>query len=176
MLNLNCAQGKMTFYIKQLITQDYASVKDIFCQTFLKESIPVSTLGYRWRNRSHQDSFGIFTYSGDLLGFALVSDGRHLQIQQLNKDKKECTTQTRYLSFLALHPDFRGSNLGTELLKVLIAKTIADNKSMCLYPLDIVKLKAWYKRHGFNPSPKDFFNFHTYNTRNQGPHLKRYAD
>ena len=49
----------MTFYIKQLATQDYASVKDIFCLTFLKEDIPVSDLGYRWRNRTRENSIGI---------------------------------------------------------------------------------------------------------------------
>jgi ribosomal protein S18 acetylase RimI-like enzyme len=165
----------MTYYIKQLVTQDYASIKDIFCQTFLKEDIPVSCLGYRWRNRSRENSFGIFTSSGDLLGFALISDGRHLQVQQLEKDKKVSNTPNRYLSFLAVHPAYRGANLGSELLSVILAKTITDNKSICLYPLDNTKLKDWYKRYGFNPSPKEFFNFHIHNTRNQGAHLKRYA-
>lgn len=165
----------MTFYIKQLVTQDYASIKDIFCQTFLKEDIPVSSLGYRWRNRSRENSFGIFTYSGDLLGFALISDGRHLQLQQLAKDKKEMVMPNRYLSFLAVHPAYRGANLGSYLLKELLTKTIVDNKSICLYPLDNAPLKNWYKRYGFNPSPNDFYNFHTHGTRNQNLYLKRYA-
>jgi len=163
----------MTFYIKQLTAQDYVSIKDIFCQTFLQEHIPVSFLGYRWRNRSHADSFGIYTYSGDLLGFALVSDGRHKQVQQLRKDKKEANTSSRYLSFLALHPAYRGANLGSELLKVLLVKTVSDNKSMCLYPLENQRLKDWYKSNGFNPSAAEYYNFHCHATRSQAKYLKQ---
>jgi len=162
----------MSFYIKHLSALDYASIKDIFCQTFLKENIPVAYLGYRWRNRCHENSFGVYTYNGELLGFALVSDGRHQQVQQLNKDKKMTQVPSRYLSFLAVHPQFRGANLGSELLKVLLAKSVADNKSVCLYPLEDKRLKEWYKHNGFNESANDYFNFHTHYTRNQAQYLR----
>jgi len=163
----------MTFYIKQLTTQDYASVRDIFCLTFLKEDIPVSYLGYRWRNRTRANSFGVYNRGGDLLGFALVSDGRHHQQQQLEKDKKHTETASRYLSFMALHPNFRGGALGSELLKVVLMATVNDNKSLCLFPLEDTRLKAWYKHNGFNLSTHDYFNFHCHRTRNQAKYLAK---
>jgi len=165
----------MTYYIKQLATADYVSIKDIFCLTFLQETIPVSYLGYRWRNRSHDDSFGIYSRAGDLVGFALVSDGRHTQVQQQKKDKTPAKTHTmpsRYLSFMALHPAYRGGSLGSHLLRALLTKTVADNKSMCLYPLENQRLKDWYKQNGFNPSPKEYYNFHCHATRSQAKYLQ----
>jgi GNAT superfamily N-acetyltransferase len=165
----------MTYYIKQLTTADYASVKDIFCLTFLQESIPVSYLGYRWRNRNHETSFGIYSRANDLVGFALVSDGRHTQVQQLKKDKSTTSDlmPSRYLSFMALHPSYRGGNLGSHLLKALLTKTVADNKSMCLFPLDSARLKAWYTNNGFNTGPSEYYNFHCHATRSQSKHLQR---
>lgn len=164
---------RMTYYIKQLTTQDYASAKDIFRLTFLQEGIPLSFFGYRWRNRSHEDSFGIYTYAGDLLGFATMSDGYHEQRQQLKKDKKTIDVVSRYLSFLAVHPSYRGANLGSELLKVLLAKAVADNKSVCLYPLENQRLKDWYKNNGFNPSTHEYYNFHCHPTRRQARYLNQ---
>jgi len=166
----------MTFYISELKTQDYLSVKDIFRETFLKEGVPIDTLGYRWRNRSIPDSYGIYTYAGDLIGFALVSDGSHYQKQKQKKVqivKSEKPVQTRYLSLLALHPAFRGTNLGSQLMAVILKKCVADNKSLCLFPLDNTRLKEWYKRCGFYESVKDYYNFHYHSTRKQAPYLEK---
>uniref|UniRef100_A0A6C0DTK0 N-acetyltransferase domain-containing protein n=1 Tax=viral metagenome TaxID=1070528 RepID=A0A6C0DTK0_9ZZZZ len=162
----------MIYYVKQLATQDYASVKEIFSLTFLHEMIPISTLGFRWRNRSREDSFGIYTHAGDLLGFAIVSEGRHQQTQQLNKDKSPSGTGSRYLSFLALHPAHRGGRLGSVLLKVILAKAVADSMSLCLFPLENQRLKDWYKNNGFNLSSHEYFNFHCYGTRSQAKYLE----
>jgi ribosomal protein S18 acetylase RimI-like enzyme len=163
----------MSFYTAQLKTQDYASVKDIFRQTFLKEEIPISTLGFRWRNRSHENSIGAYTSQGDLVGFALVSDGYHQQLQQLKKDKTEKLPECRYLSFLAVHPDYRGANLGSEIISLILKKAINDNKTLCLFPLDNVRLKTWYKGWGFNESPSQYYSFHTHGTRCQNPYLEK---
>jgi len=160
----------MRTYIKQLQTQDYASIRDIFCETFLKEEIPISSLGYRWRNRSHENSFGIFSSAGDLLGFALMCDGGHVQYQ---KQKKHLATEktndslSRYLSFLAVHPAYRGSSLGSDLLMFLLQNSVKNKKSICLYPLDNTRLKHWYIRNGFYITSKDYFNFHSHYTRRQ---------
>jgi len=163
------------FYISALKTQDYASVKDIFNLTFRQEGVPVETLGYRWRNRLLSDSLGIYTYQGDLIGFAIVSDGVHCQVQ---KQKKATSTsdkpsQSRYLSLLALHPSFRGTSIGSQLLTAILKNTVASDKSLCLFPLDNVRLQEWYKRNGFYESVKTYFNFHHHYTRNQAKYLDK---
>ena len=161
----------MRTYIKQLLTQDYASIRDIFSETFLKEEIPISSLGYRWRNRSHENSFGIFSSAGDLLGFALMCDGGHVQYQKqkkhLQNTEKTNDTLSRYLSFLAVHPAYRGSSLGSDLLMFLLQNSVKNKKSICLYPLDNTRLKHWYIRNGFYITSKDYFNFHSHYTRRQ---------
>ena len=161
----------MKTLIKQLRAQDYTSVRDIFSETFLKEAIPISSLGYRWRNRSHEQSYGIFSSAGDLLGFALMCNGSHIQYQKQKKHLKETNKSdeilSRYLSFLAVHPTYRGSSLGSELLLFLLQNSVSDKKSICLYPLDNTRLKHWYIRNGFYITSNDYFNFHSYYTRRQ---------
>jgi ribosomal protein S18 acetylase RimI-like enzyme len=167
--------SKMAYSISQLKTQDYASVKDIFRETFLQEGVPIDTLGYRWRNRSLSNSFGVYTYAGDLIGFAIVSDGSHFQEQKQKKTttKPDKSVPSRYLSLLALHPSFRGTNIGSQLLILLLQKTIRDGKSLCLYPLDNERLKEWYKRYGFYESVKEYYNFHFHYTRKQAKYLDK---
>ena len=169
---VNIQARTMRTYIKQLRTQDYTSIRDIFSETFLKEEIPISSLGYRWRNRSHENSFGIFSSAGDLLGFALMCDGGHVQYQKQKKHLQENqsekkTIASRYLSFLAVHPAYRGSSLGSDLLLFLLQNAVHDKKSICLYPLDNTRLKHWYIRNGFYITTKDYFNFHSHYTRRQ---------
>ena len=163
----------MSFYTSQLKSQDFRSARDIFSQTFLAEDIPITRFGYRWRNRCHENSVGVYTHYGDLVGFALVSDGYYQQTQQLKKDKKEPPTKSRYLSFLAVHPDFRGANLGSEIMRIVLSKALADNKSLCLFPLDNARLKSWYNGLGFNKSPSEYYNFHTHATRHQNPYIQK---
>lgn len=164
------------FYISPLKTQDYVSVKDIFNLTFKQEGVPVETLGYRWRNRLRSDSLGIYTYHGDLIGFAIISDGVHCQVQKQKKvhvKEVEKPSMSRYLSLLALHPAFRGTSIGSQLLTTILKNTVAADKSLCLFPLDNVRLQEWYKRNGFYESVKTYFNFHHHYTRNHAKYLDK---
>jgi len=164
------------FYISVLKTQDYASVKDIFNLTFKQEGVPVETLGYRWRNRLRSDSFGVYTYHGDLIGFAIISEGVHCQVQKQKKVNAKTTDKpcmSRYLSLLALHPAFRGTSVGSQLLTTILNNTVAADKSLCLFPLDNVRLQEWYKRYGFYESVKSYFNFHHHYTRKQAKYLDK---
>ena len=140
----------MRTHIKQLGPLHYRSMKDIFA-VFYKSGMKDQDLSYYWRHRSREASVGIFSSAGDLLGFALLMN-------------KADTPGNMYLSYIAVHPDFKGFDLGSKLLKSILVKRLAINGSIHLVPLSFPKLRKWYYDHGFNFST-DCMNFHSYRTR-----------
>jgi ribosomal protein S18 acetylase RimI-like enzyme len=140
----------MRTYIRPLGPLHYRSIKDIFT-VFHKNDLKDKDLSYYWRHRSREASVGIFNGAGDLLGFALL----------MNKAE---TPGNMYLSFIAVHPAFKGLDLGSKLLKSIMAKRLAVNGSVHLVPLSFPKLRKWYYDHGFNFS-RNCMNFHSHRTR-----------
>jgi len=129
----------------------YKSVKDIFT-VFYKYGMKDDNLSYYWRHRSREASLGIFNETGDLLGFALL----------LNK---ATTPGNMYLSYMAVHQDFKGLDLGSKLLKRILDQRLEARGSVHLVPLYSPKLRAWYTAHGFRFTTEDYMNFHSYRTR-----------
>jgi GNAT superfamily N-acetyltransferase len=140
----------MHTYIQQLDPLHYKSVKDIFT-VFYKSGIKNEDLSYYWRHRSREESVGIF-HEGDLLGFALLMN-------------RASTPGNMYLSYIAVHPDFKGLDLGSKLLMFILAKCLDAKKSIHLVPLSSPKLRQWYVMHGFKFTQKNCMNFHSYPTR-----------
>jgi len=141
----------MRTYIRALTPLHYKSVKDIFT-VFYKYGMKDDNLSYYWRHRSRNASLGIFNASGDLLGFALLIN-------------KAATPGNMYLSHIAVHPDFKGFDLGSKLLTRILERRIAVRGSVHLVPLESNKLRLWYAAHGFRFTTEDYMNFHSYGTR-----------
>ena len=144
----------MPVAIRNLGTEDYKSVRDIFHDAFDSHNLTVKDLGVSWRNRSAPDSYGIYSSEGDLLGFAIVSF-----------HKKNGTN--RYLDYLAVHSSFRGQDLGSKLLTHIIDICRENKTSIHLYPVKSERIKAWYESHGFRDSNGVYMNLHFYDTRSE---------
>ena len=141
----------MRTYIRRLSPLHYKSIKDIFA-VFYKNGIKDVTLSYYWRHRSRDASIGIFNETGDLLGFALLMN-------------KAATPGNMYLSYIAVHEDFKGHDLGSKLLLRVLQQRLEVRGSVHLVPLSSKKLRLWYVAHGFRFTTEDYMNFHSYGTR-----------
>lgn len=143
----------MRTYLKRLGPTHYRSAKDIFA-IFYKEGMRDYDLSYYWRCRCVSESIGVFTREGDLLGFALVM-------------KKASTPGNLYLPFIAVHPDFKGLDLGSAMLKHILSRRLDARGAIHLVPLSSIRLRAWYERHGFRFTTELYMNFHSYGTRSR---------
>ena len=141
----------MELRIRQLNNANLADVKVLFRKAF-SEKYPDEDLEISWIERSTPDSFGFF-HEGNLVGFVIASF--HVQ----NKS-------SMYIDYLALDPEFRGNGVGSALLKRLLERCYKNNGSIHLYP-ERPELLNWYTRHGFRETNKNYYVFHSYNTRNQ---------
>lgn len=137
--------------IRPLTPLHYKSVKDMFA-VFYKSGQKIEHLAYTWRHRNRAESMGIFNASGDLLGFALLKD-------------REKVPGNLYLAYMAVHPAFKGFDLGSKLLKAILRKQQEINGSVHLIPLYAEKLQAWYVNHGFTFTTDIYMNFHSHRTR-----------
>jgi GNAT superfamily N-acetyltransferase len=142
----------MKYKIKQLLTDNYRSVKEIFTDVFIPVGFTIAQLTYSWKNRSHSDSFGIFTSQGDLIGFTLVYE---VASNPVNK----------YMSYIAIYKSYTGEKLGSRLLTHTIKKILKDGYALHLYPLHHAKLINWYRLHGFHIVANGYLNIHRHFTR-----------
>jgi len=138
--------------IKKLLAEHYKSVKDIFGESFHKEGIDNSDLSYYWRTRHSDDSLGIFSREGDLLGFAIVI-------------QPAATPNNRYLIYFAVHSAYRGTRLGSTLMSKILEKRRAAGGAIHLTPLNRAGLREWYIKRGFKNTYGGYMNFHSYGTR-----------
>ena len=99
-----------------------------------------------WRNRSRQESVGLFDRT-TLLGFAIVS------FHKRNKGN-------RYIDYIAVHSSYRGYGYGDTLLRHLLGVARKARTGIHLYPLKHVV--PWYKKHGFYWSNGEYMNQHYY--------------
>ena len=138
----------MKTYIRKLTSANYKSLKDIYEREFAKEGFTFYELYIQWKFRDHNESLGIYNYTGDLLGF-VISDGD-------------------FIPYIAIHPHFHGMNLGTKLMKELLRKYYLHKKYIYLYPMkQDIKLVKWYTKLGFQFTSNGFMVFHSYNTRSR---------
>ena len=142
----------INIHIRQLSGSHYEKVKDIFQKAFDKNKYPEEDLETSWIERSHPDSFGFFV-NERIIGFVIAS--YHSR-----------NGSNMYIDYLALLPEFRGSGIGSILLRRLIERRYAVRGSLHLYP-ERDELLGWYKRHGFNETNKNYYVFHSYGTRKQ---------
>jgi GNAT superfamily N-acetyltransferase len=142
----------MKYKIKQLLTHNYRSVKEVFTDVFIPVGFTIAQLTYSWKNRSHSDSFGIFTSQGDLIGFALVYE-------------VACNPVNKYLSYIAVYKSYAGEKLGSRLLTHTVKKVLKHGYSLHLYPLQHAKLINWYRLHGFHAVANGYLNIHRHFTR-----------
>lgn len=142
----------MELRIRQLTNAHFTDVKILFRKAFSSDMYPYEDLETSWIERSKPDSLGFFE-KDKLAGFVIAS--YHVQ----NKSNM-------YIDYLALDPEFRGSGLGSDLLKRLLENCYKKNGSVHLYP-ERPELLNWYTRHGFSKTHKNYYVFHSYNTRKQ---------
>lgn len=157
----------MKYSIKKLTAADSKSIKDIYDLVF-----PISMnkdLHYAWRNRIDTLSFGIFTSSGDLVGFILSDIGGYKFTNLM-------------INFIAIHPHYQSCNLGSKLLSYLLKKCVTLNLSVILTPVPTDRIINWYKSHGFyttyigkatDGGVYRLMGFHTYGTRSQTKYLSK---
>jgi GNAT superfamily N-acetyltransferase len=141
----------MEVRIRQLSNANFADVKVLFRKAF-DEKYPEEDLDISWIARSIPNSFGFFN-DGRLIGFAIASFHRK-------------NGSSMYIDYLALDPEFRGNGVGSVLLKKLLERCYRNNGSVHLYP-ERPELLGWYTRHGFCETSKNYYVFHSYNTRKQ---------
>jgi ribosomal protein S18 acetylase RimI-like enzyme len=142
----------MELRIRQLTNTHFADVKVLFRKAFAEGTYPDEHLELSWIERSNPDSFGFF-HEGRLIGFVIASFHVH-------------NGSNMYIDYLALDPEFRGHGVGSALLKRLLEKCYKKNGSLHLYP-ERSELVNWYTRHGFSETNKNYYVFHSYNTRKQ---------
>jgi GNAT superfamily N-acetyltransferase len=140
--------------IRRLTTGDYRSVRDIFHDAFDKENLSVTDLGISWRNRSHPYSYGVFTGSGELVAFAIIS------FHKRNGDN-------RYIDYIAVHSAYRGCGYGDILMRQILRTCWKEHRGVHLYPLRYDSLLKWYRKYGFYETDGKYLNFHSYQTRQQ---------
>ena len=129
-------------HIRRLRLDHWKAVREIWEDCFLAEGFRGTDLGHSWRNRSHQESVGVF--DGDnLLGFAIVS------FHKRNKGN-------RYIDYIAVHSSYRGCGYGNRLMNHLLQKARTARRGIHLYPLD--HAISWYTKHGFYWSTSDYMN------------------
>jgi ribosomal protein S18 acetylase RimI-like enzyme len=123
------------------------SVREIWEESFLKENLTIQKdFAHSWRNRSRQESIGLFDHE-ELLGFAIVS------FHKRNKGN-------RYIDYIAVHSSYRGRGYGDILMRHLLAKASTARRGIHLYPLSHVV--PWYKKHGFYWTTPEYMNRHGY--------------
>jgi ribosomal protein S18 acetylase RimI-like enzyme len=146
----------MPYSIRQLRITDARAVRDIFIEIF--DECEDSRYAEAWRKRSADFSLGYFL-DGHLVGFTLVAKARH----------------GFYLNYIAVHPEYQGKNIGSELLRALLLKLQAARLSLSLIPVDNPKTIRWYSEKGFYVSHEWktreglkalYMTRHFYNTRN----------
>lgn len=142
----------MEVRIRQLTNAHLDDVKILFRKAFAEETYPYEDLEISWIERSTANSFGFFN-NDRLIGFAIASFHRK-------------NGSSMYIDYLALDPEFRGNGVGSVLLKKLLEKCYKNNGSIHLYP-ERPELLGWYTRHGFSLTNKNYYVFHSYNTRRQ---------
>jgi ribosomal protein S18 acetylase RimI-like enzyme len=116
--------------IRPLTVYDVRSVRDIFFEIF--DECEDSRYAHAWRNRSTEYSLGYFI-DGHLIGFTLVEKIQH----------------GYYLNYIAVHDEYQGRNIGSELLSALLKRLHAKRLSLSLIPVDNEKTIQWYKDRGF---------------------------
>ena len=154
----------MSYSIRPLNCLDVKSAADIFRETFHfeehKEFSPI------WRDRSREESVGVFNDDGDLLGFILIFENQ------------------RCLKYIAVHPLFQKFGLGSMLLKHALKRCFIKGEALNLIPANDT-VQAWYERQGFIVSSWltasdgkvwPIMNFHMYWTRRHAKNLKRLHD
>ncbi len=130
----------MPHSIKPLRVTDAKAVRDIFREVF--DECEDGHYAEAWRKRARNYSLGYFSKDGDLLAFALVAHTRY----------------SYYLSYIAVHPEYQGQAIGSELLHAVLLKLQAARQSLSLIPADNPKTINWYSKKGFYVS-------HTWTTR-----------
>lgn len=149
----------MKYKLKSLSCLDYKKATEIFFAAF--DETEFSEFITAWENRIIEESLGVYTYTNELVGFALVD-------------------YQRKLNFITIHPDHQHSKLGTQLLQELLRTCIENHRGLSLVPVPKNHIIAWYKKNGFYEtntyltcSGTRWMNlaFHTYNTRRQAPFL-----
>ena len=126
----------------------YKQVEALFAKSF---EVPLTDLILSWDSRDER-SVGFFIY-GTLIGFMIAS-------------YHASSKKSLYVDYFAVSEEFRGSGLGTELLRELIADTYARNESVHLFPITD-KLALWYEKNGFRKTHGGYYVFHSYKTRRQ---------
>jgi len=134
----------------QLEDKHYRAVKAIFRDTFDPKEFQICDLNYSWHGRSVDESYGFFLGS-NLIGFVITS--YHVQ----NKSNL-------YLNYIAFEESYRGKGIGTAVLMDMLKSFKELGRSVHLYP-EHPGLNAWYERLGFKKTHRGFYNFHSYNTR-----------
>ena len=154
----------MSYSIRPLTCLDVKSAADIFRETFHfeehKEFNPI------WRDRTREESVGVFNDDGDLLGFILIFENQ------------------RCIKYIAVHPLYQKYGIGSMLLKHTLKRAYLKGQSLNLLPANAT-VQAWYERQGFIVSSWfkandgklwPVMNFHTYWTRRHAKNLKRIHD
>lgn len=142
----------MEVRIRQLTNANLPDVKILFRKAFDEETYTEEDLEISWIERSIPNSFGFF-HDQRIIGFAITSFHRK-------------NGSNMYIDYLALDPEFRGNGVGSVLLKKLLERCYMNNGSVHLYP-ERPELLNWYTRHGFCKTNKNYYVFHSYNTRKQ---------
>jgi GNAT superfamily N-acetyltransferase len=148
------------YKIRPLDCLDVKSCKDIFYDIFHPSEWP--EFNWIWRYRSKQESLGIFTHDGLLVGFVFI------------------LAHSRNLKYIAVQSDFQYKKLGSRLLKAVLRNCLHLNKGLNLTPANDFVM-AWYERHGFRVSSSflaadnskwHIMNFHTRWTRSNSLKLR----
>jgi ribosomal protein S18 acetylase RimI-like enzyme len=136
--------------IRRLRADHAKSVKEIWEASFLRETLSVQKdFASSWRNRSRQESIGLF--NGDiLLGFAIVSFHKR-------------NMGNRYIDYIAVDSTYRGRGYGDKLMRHLLAQARSARRGIHLYPLKHVV--PWYTKHGFYWTTDEYMNHHHHDQR-----------
>jgi ribosomal protein S18 acetylase RimI-like enzyme len=105
-----------------------------------------------WANRDKSASLAVL-HKRSLVGFVIAS--KHIT-----------TRHNLYIDYIALTDECRGQGIGSEILHSYVLAAYKNKGSVHLWP-EKSELLPWYTRQGFSPSYDGYYNFHSYETRQQ---------
>jgi ribosomal protein S18 acetylase RimI-like enzyme len=105
-----------------------------------------------WDNRDKSASLALIN-KRRLVGFVIAS--KHIT-----------TRHNLYIDYIALNDECKGQGIGSKILRSYVVTAYKNKGSVHLWPAKD-ELVPWYTRQGFSPSYDGYYNFHSYETRQQ---------
>ena len=128
-------------------------------------------------NRLSHEQVDVLEREGQIAGFLLAYHGKDIEqldapikqrLLQMGLSDADVIPEARpdeyYLDSVAVHPDFQGQGLGTELIRAFEqqAQRLGHSKCLLIVDVDNTRARALYERLGYTPDGSIEIGGHSY--------------